>query len=67
MTLPYVARSGCIDRYSCMFVPSYEAMNNKQLCNVYYTGSGGQHAKKNLYALFDENSNITVHYGDVFS
>ena len=26
MMLPYDFRSGCIDRYSCLFVPSREAM-----------------------------------------
>ena len=82
MTLPYVAPSACIDIYSCVLVPSHEAINNnardiKQLCNAYYTGSGGQHAnpfmlnlayKKHyhnlLYNLKIENFSLvqTVHF-----
>ena len=64
MTLPYVARSGGVDRYSWLCVPSHEAMNNnarttKQLCNAYYTGYGGQYAKSPIMLIF------TVYYGDV--
>ena len=59
MTLPYVAQSGCIDSYSCLFVPFHEALNSnaratKQLCNAYYTGSGDHHAKSS-YAQYDVN------------
>ena len=56
MTLPYVAPSGCVDRYSCLFVPSHKAMENnaratKQLCNAYYTGSGDQDAKSTIMLI----------------
>ena len=64
MTLAYVARSGCIDRYPCLFVQSHEAMGNnaraiKQLCNARITLVLAANMQKSLYAQFDVNVAFT--------
>ena len=59
MMLPYDFRSGCIDRYSCLFVPSHEAMTfTREQSNNFamrITLVLAANMQQTLYAPFDAN------------